>query len=450
MNEEQKILWLPDHELMEYAMELEVFHSVFYRLIDMSRLYFDESIPTAAVAFEIDSTKPIRLAFNEDFWNRLNKKERCWILSHEMWHIINGHGARMALAMNQGQKEVLNMAMDIVVHYDLEESLGMDREEWFPNWKDYCFLETIFPNDSSVKAGENVEYYYNRLVKECQSKDGGNSGDGDSDGDGTSNGSNSNKGKKRVKRLSETLISWDPAKYTEKEIKKLFEKLVENMSAEEIKNLKEINVSSQLPGNTSLGNWIQVSNHAKKKNPRWETVIKKWVHKRIRDDFAEQESWADLNKRMSQVLEINRNVMLPTDVEKFIATEKKDKIEVMMFLDASGSCYNMADRFFKAARSIPPDKFNVTLCSFDTSVFELDIKKAQLRGGGGTSFYIMEEYIKKKFTKKYPDAVFVLTDGYGDTLTTDYPKKWFWFLTEYNTEYCIPKESHIYKLTDFT
>ena len=425
--------YLSNTEMIEYAMMLEQYHSVFYRLLAMSRIHFDEKIPTAAVAFDVEDGKPIVLSFNPKFWDKLSVKERCWILAHEMWHIINGHGARI---VKVGNKELMNQCMDVVVHYALENSLGLDREEFFPDWRNYCFFETMFKDRDDVEEGESSEYYYNILYNSCEC---GGTGCEKCQGD---------QGK---------LISWGVGEMTDEVKKQIYEALADSMSQEEIKDLIEFlegnpDETTLTKGDGSLGAWLTVKVPKVKPKPRWETIIKKWVHKALKEDFTFIESWADMNRRMSQVLDENKDAFLPVEVEKHLETKSKSRNRIVLFMDASGSCYNYKDRFFAAARSIPKKKFDITLCSFDTKVFELNINDPKMRGGGGTSFWIMEEWINKVYIPKhghYPDAVFLITDGVGDPIKPQHPDRWYWFLTPYNWENYIPKESHKYFLKDF-
>jgi len=121
-------------------------------------------------------------------------------------------------------------------------------------------------------------------------------------------------------------------------------------------------------------------------------------------------------------------------------------------LDVSGSCAGLADRFWKAAMSLPEDRFGTKLFCFNTEVFEVDMEKPRLKKGGGTYFSILENYIQdrmKEDTKmEYPDAVFVITDGYGDVIEPQEPTRWYWFLSRLYQD-CIPIESNIFMLEDF-
>ena len=82
-----------------------------------------------------------------------------------------------------------------------------------------------------------------------------------------------------------------------------------------------------------------------------------------------------------------------------------------------------------------------------------DIEKGRLYGFSGTSFIALENFIQKtikKEGKKYSDigAVFVITDGAGDHIKPENPKKWYWFLSENYTNF-IPNASHTFLLKNF-
>ena len=120
----------------------------------------------------------------------------------------------------------------------------------------------------------------------------------------------------------------------------------------------------------------------------------------------------------------------------------------MFFIDASGSVWDLRDRFFAVAASLPEKEYEVVLCSFDCSVYLLDMKNPEVRGGGGTSFTILENWIVNKLGGIYPDVVFVLTDGVGDRVHPKKPERWHWLLTM-DYRHCIPSGSATYLLSNF-
>ena len=103
---------------------------------------------------------------------------------------------------------------------------------------------------------------------------------------------------------------------------------------------------------------------------------------------------------------------------------------------------------------MPKDKFKKHLFCFDTEVYEVNEKNKELFGFGGTSFIAIEEHIqfmlKNKKVKKYPSAVFVITDGYGNSVKPAKPNKWYWFLTSNGSKHFIPKESKIFSLNNYS
>ena len=92
------------------------------------------------------------------------------------------------------------------------------------------------------------------------------------------------------------------------------------------------------------------------------------------------------------------------------------------------------------------------LFCFDTQVFETNLESKKIYGGGGTRFSILEEYVQKQMTtlKISHPTIFVLTDGFGDTIFLKNPKKWHWFIVQYGTNNYIDTEcKNIYSLDNF-
>jgi len=89
---------------------------------------------------------------------------------------------------------------------------------------------------------------------------------------------------------------------------------------------------------------------------------------------------------------------------------------------------------------------------FDTEIYETTLASGKLYGFGGTSFDIIEGYIQRKIkyndNLKYPDAVFIITDGYGNNVYPEIPKRWYWFLSTGYTS-CIPKTCNTFALSNY-
>jgi hypothetical protein len=195
-----------------------------------------------------------------------------------------------------------------------------------------------------------------------------------------------------------------------------------------------------------MGKLATVNPGKVKKKRKWETVIKEWSKQFTKTDDDSVEQWARTARRYAG---ISGDLFIPSEVDhdKF----KEGRIQVWFFQDCSGSCIGLKDRFFRAAKSLPEDRFDVKMHTFDDEVYECDLEKNAVYGYGGTSFECIEEYIQKYIKKnkqKYPKAVFCITDGYGDYVKPEKPENWHWFLSTSCVDY-LPENSYYYELKDF-
>lgn len=457
---------LTNDEWYEILRELEMHHGVFYKLWEMGKPVFTPQIDTAAVAFNKGGDF-VQFVFNPKFWHKCTPYERLFVICHEALHVILNHGVRMK---DTKDRQACNIALDVVVNHMLVRCFGFDRTR-ISNWQKLCWVDTVFARpDGKIKTDKGkpiadddcFEYYLNMLDKygmpkcgkgkqgegqPCQGMKGEGQGQGDEEGDGEGlqtlddhdvTGGENNAWDEVIDRLDEGLA--DAEKETIKpEIDKHFQ-----------------TTPSQRAGTETGGMWHVAQVTKVKRKQKWETVIKRWVRKKMRSTDDDQEQWARLNRRMAF---LPKDMFLPSNMEIEEEVKDKHKINVRFYLDTSGSCWHLKDRFFTAAMSIPPDRFNVELFCFDTTVVPTDIVGKKMYGGGGTSFSIIEADIQRAIhgkdgDGKYPDAVFVMTDGYGNRVTPQMPERWYWFLDGGMTikglcpSYC-PEECNVYKLTDF-
>jgi hypothetical protein len=232
----------------------------------------------------------------------------------------------------------------------------------------------------------------------------------------------------------------------------VWKEIAERLPDEDKKSIKDIldtqedSTKKGRGSGSSIGKWFNVKEKTVRKKKKWETIIKKWAKAFMKNSEDIESQWVHQNRRF---VNIESELILPSD--SVIEHRVLDRFDVWFFMDSSGSCIGYKDRFFAAARSIPEENFVVRAFSFDTSVYEVDLKSPKIKGGFGTSFDIIETKIQNictKEKKQYPKAVFIITDGFGNKVNPEYPERWFWFLTERHTRY-IPQESHIYDLKNF-
>lgn len=423
MNIEERI------ELGKLLQDKHYFFRAFWDLGNPVIVDDTSEFKTAAVLFDKDG-EAVNFVLNEDFWGALTDDSQLFVLCHEMLHVLLNHGRRFKDAKTKREQELLNVAADIVINEMLCAMFGFTRSR-LPDSisKEGCWINTVFP-DTYVEPRQSTEYYYNRLLKD------------------------------NTDVSKHSLV--DQHVVLDEEGQKKFEEFLEEnagilntLDAEFLDRLvSEGSLSKELRDEilrAGVGTGGKHSVNAKKSlKKKWETVITEWSLRQKVYQFFEKERWERVNPRYSQILTGGLN--LPSANKILEEDFDKNRIDVYFFLDTSGSCIHLKDRFFKAAKSLDPKKFRIKLFCFDTVVHELDIKVNQVYGGGGTSFHIIEEAIQrtmKRDKKKYPSAVWVVSDGYGNNFATKYPKRWFWFLTESHTTNCIPKESKIFHLKNY-
>lgn len=418
-------------EYFKISRTLESNHVLFSRMWTMGEPIFTTDIPTAAVTFDKKTGEQLSYLFNPDYFDKLDDYQKSFVISHECLHIILSHGKR---SFEFDNAMLCNVAMDLVVNHMLVEKFGFDRNAVYDQ-QNLCWVDTVFGPDSEVRTDGTFEYYYNLLKSDstAQSRAGKTQLVDSHNWEasyGAESGENKNDG---VDNLNKQIVE-----AMEGEVQKMPD-IGKHIQADNQEDLE-----SKLAGNVAGNGYLQL-----KPKPiikyKWETIIKKWSRV-IQRKEKEKEQWARKNRRIS---DLPTKMMLPSYME--YEHENKGMIDVWFFQDTSGSCQSLAPRFFAAARSLNPKRFNVKMFCFDTKIYPTTLESGKLYGFGGTSFCIIEQYIQSEIRSKdipYPAAVFVITDGYGDAVIPEQPKKWYWFLsTDYKM--LIPNTCNIYKLSDF-
>jgi len=453
------------------ANKLEQHHGIFAQLWSMGEPTFTDEIETAAVAFDKEGGF-ISFLFNENFYNSLSEDEVAAVVAHECLHVILNHGSR-----GKGMHpQLCNIAEDVVINEMLVNSFGFSRKlpvfEGIPVEVDgkiekhpACFIDTVFKDKKkgTIAANREFEYYYTKLLEDnpnamkkgnIKIMIGGQPGDGK--GTPVPLDDHSQLPQEVIDAIKDAL-----KKISKEEVDKLADivegsgekdKTVDengNKKDEKAEKEKEAGDKSK-DGKPQAGGrqavtgsgfeWIRKVVKVKV-NRKWEQIVKKWVIKAFTS--REREQWVKSARRYS-ILDANHNFLLPADHE----TDDIDisRIDVVFFMDVSGSCHGDSERFFGAAKSVPRDKFKLDVFAFDTGITKVKIEDDKLPYGGGTSFDQLEAYLKQR--KDYPTLVFCLTDGYGTQVKPKYPKRWHVFLTQDNKG-CFPKDCNFHKFEDF-
>ncbi len=418
--------------------DLEKFHSIFYQVTSMGYPTLTKELPTAAVAFN-EKGKQIQFLFNPDFWKSLDEYNRAFVICHECLHVILNHGVRLKKLYPQ----IANQAADVVINHMLVDKFGFDREKIL-NWQNFCWIDTIFKdNHETIDKHRSFEYYYQKITEDPNAE------------------------QKQTMDMHDFLD-----KFTDEVMKELGEKVAGEMYPDDVKDAlgkmehewkdaKDADKSKEgkmfdkpsgdkhgEPGEPPIpGECKKKLTNKKKIIHKWEQVIKKWTKRAMRE--IDKEQWVRRARRFTTV---DKELLIPSEASE--EAYAKDKIDVLFFMDASGSCWDYQDRFFAAAKSLNPLIFIPHLLARSTVVREM--KEDISHGGGSDDFRCMEKYIQTEMAagrlKSYPSLIFHITDGYdcsGVKMTCKYPKRWHWFLTPNGTPNWIPEGCHIHNLVDF-
>ena len=418
---------LTQDEFSALTRHLESFHELFCALWKVGEPIFTLSIRTAAIVFD-SKGKPLKFLFNPVFWKKLPGYDREFVVCHEMLHVVLHHGFR---GLEMRDHDAANVAADLVVNHLLVNKFGFIRE-LLQNWQTLCWVDTVFSPEGRGIPRNNLtmeEYYMllmngyqiqlGDLVDEHHFKQG------------------------PVGSLSNT-----------KAAREVEASMGQLSSVDALDAIEKLGTDVQIAmerGQHPLGAWTRVKPQRVAKVP-WEDIIRARLPKQRQHEQVP--GWVMPSRRFEGA----EGMLAPGLMEPQIPTQDAI-IRCVMFLDASGSTWEYRNRFFALAQSLSPKRYQVDICSFDTEVYLLDIKKPEIAGGGGTSFAAIEAWLiereragretRKPRSCRYPDAVIVITDGYGGPIRPKYPERWHWLLTtRYDGD--IPRLSSKYLLSDFS
>jgi hypothetical protein len=412
---------MPMSEVMQIAFELQHRHAIFNRFINSGIPIFDPKEQTAAVYAERATGRYLYMRINPTFWQSKTRTQKAFIIAHECIHLLLDHLIRFTEP--NLDPLIVNYAIDLVTNHLLIEKFGFKRSEVNPD-NTYCWLDKYFDESENVRSGETAEYYYELLME-----------------------------KKEKNQLPQSLTVDSHTKLTDEDVAEFIKGMDKILSPDEKETIKDIikkhvTGDPNAPAGKGSGGLWKFYDFSTVKKKKWETVIKKWSMKVVEVRQRDMQQWIRTNRRMSMV---TSDLLIPSEMEIDFDHKEKNKILVYFFLDTSGSCHHLAERFFKAAKSLPEKYFEIRMFCFHDYVVETDITKNKVHLGGGTSFTIIEDQIQKIIRNeksKYPEAVFIITDGAGTNVAPEFPERWFWFLSA-DYKHCIPKKSKIFNLKDY-
>ncbi len=411
-----------------------------------------------------------RVAFNPDFMNEIDDNELEFVLMHEVLHAALAHPFRH---QSDYEQQEFDYACDIIVNSNILYSFGMDKSKI--TLKKYGESMHLLPNGEEGYKYSVEEAYKMLLAASAKTnkqngkgqKGKGNgsekingktqAGTGDSDdGEGSGGKGDSDAGKGVARPSLEDLIA---------SIKKKNDSIRENLEknrSEESSDGGNENGSESFDdhsfweGDDDMGSqrdaWMnrmveatdiiasmskgeksrgtvpagveRIVNELKNPILDWRTILNDFVQEDICDY-----SFSPPDKRMEDS---------PFFLPDF--NEKDESAKNLLFMiDTSGSMSNDAitDCYSEIYGAI--QQFNGKLTGklgfFDAVVVEPvpfededEFKIIRPKGGGGTSFHIIFDYVKEKMMDEPPVSIIILTDGYApypdEPAAMDIPVLW--------------------------
>lgn len=392
--------------LLEEIKELSI---VLYSFLYKSKVSWGkERTQTACVSL---SNGCANFAFNPKFWDKLNQREHLFLILHECYHIFLEHFVRFT---EIGQLE--NAALDIANNHTLLKHFTFDVADLPFLRKNGCWVDTVIPG-KVLMEGLSAEEYLLTL----QQHKGKAQGESLDDHQASSKGVSQEDLDKLMERAEEFMKEQFPEK-TEEEIKEQIEK-----------GLQDVGLTAGAgEGKDVLAEYFE------KRKVTWKHFAKRFI-KAVYDD-KEETLWIP-NRRTHDLC--NTDMFLPAYRDQDI----ENKVQVVLFLDTSGSCGEYKKHFLGFAKAIPADLFDVHAFGFNRVVYSVDLKNPKFKGGG-TNFQEFQKYMNTVPGKR--KYAFVFTDGYGNNTKLDHPENWHWFLfSKGSTRNYIPKGCQTHCLDNF-
>lgn len=344
----------------------------FYGLLLMHMVYtLDSRCETAA-------TDGKRMYFSPDFLDELSDSELDFIMMHEIMHVVLQH----CLRQGDRDNELFNVACDIVVNSNILLSENMNNQ--FITLKKYGESMHIAPDGK-----EGYEYTAEQVYGMLQATQGGNLGN-DLNGSAGENDWWDDHTRWGTEAENEILKDiW----------KKRFEDAYEAM---------EVRKANKQRGSIPLFA-ERLFKQLRNAQTDWRRILNEFIQQEIVDySFTPPDRRFDDN---------------PFFLPDF--NEKDDRPEDILFMiDTSGS---MSDEMITAAYSEVKgaiDQFDGKLKGwlgfFDADVVEPryfegedEFRVIKPKGGGGTSFRAVFNYVYNNMQDKMPVCIIILTDGYA-------------------------------------
>lgn len=371
---------------------LDVLYNINIEVLDAEKC----PVPTACVMFR---DFKINMFFNKDFIDKLNDDELLGLILHETLHLSLYHNVR-----NKNKNgQLWNIACDLEVN-SIINSLGFKLPEG-----------GLMPQkDFKLPARLSAENYYDQIYKELEQQIQNGKGKGNGSGVGISiegkctldshdHWSKTESESELVKQVIDSVVK----SAIEKNAQDIEKSSIKDNITSALKDASGIKKSSRY-GN-SPGDFISKVKVTGNGKVKWNFILNRLIRKTLSSNYLS--SFKRTSRRYGEL------------VKGKIKNHKIDNIIVAV--DTSGSIdEKLHERFMEEIILIRRMfKVEIRYIQCDTEITQdiklkryTDIENIEIKGGGGTDFVPVFEYIKQKHYT--PNAILYFTDGQGR-----YPEK---------------------------
>lgn len=380
-------------------------HGFFGLLLMHMKYAVDESVETAC-------TDGIRIIFGTKFLDELSDTELDFVMLHEIMHVVLKHCERTGEFNNM----LFNIACDIVVNSNILRENNMDKSKitlakhgesmhLAPNGKegfDYTAEEVYYMLLKDAKSGKSASSSSSSKSKNAAQK---------SDTGGGSSGQNPS-------GTWDIHDRWGRGKEEDDALSDLWDQRI--LAAAEA-----IEIKDSITGRGTMPLLMKrVLDELRRPQTDWRAILCDFVQEEVKDY-----SFSPPDRRFDE-----SPFFLPDLNEKDESVEK-----ILFMIDTSGS---MSDKMISAAYSEIKgaiDQFDGKLSGwlgfFDAKVVEPipfeDVDSLLIirpKGGGGTSFDVIFDYVRENMSDDPPVSIIILTDGYApfpdERAAMDIPVLW--------------------------
>ena len=351
-------------------------------------------VPTLGV--RLDGPDAVQLSINPEFWDKeLARKEyRYGVIKHEILHIALRH---ILMVDRFSHKQLFNIAADIVVNQYVDKGQLPEGAILLEQFRDF-----------KMDPGQDVGYYYKRLLAEHRK---GNTG-------GSSGGERGAGGNPSSQRLAELLSGENEWLQRHDE----WHRQIANLTAAERSNLEQkidsiIHTASERVGEREIGNLPgELKSYLKTIEERYKPALDWRRALRLFASSSNRTYLKNTIRRPSKRYGTTPGIKI------------RHKQRLLVAVDTSGSVSGPElQRFFSEIYQIWRHGAEVLVVECDTAIKRQYPYRGHspefVMGRGGTDFNAPLEFANQHF---HPDGIVYFTDGYAlaPRVESRYPVMW--------------------------